>query len=411
MKVLFIHQSDNGLGGGQIQMFRLLEGLRRRGVEVRVMCRDRTRETSVDMPRRPRMEKWIARVSMRLGLNDVHAVGAFDIPKTEAFAWADVVDVHSLHSNFFSYLALPRITRAKPLVFTLHDMWALTGHCHASLECERWKSGCGQCPHLDVYPPVARDGTAWDWRMKRWAYQRSSFTAVAPSRWLHACTREGLLRDLPCRHIPHGIDTEVYSPLDKAVCRELLGIPPDKRVLLFAVERMDRPLKGADLLIQALRRLGEAARRNTVLLLLGGGGEMVSQTVGMPSVTLGYVTNDRLKRLVFSAADLFLHPTRADNFPLVVLEAMACGTPVVSFRVGGVPELVRNDETGWVAEPEDAEGFGAAVERMLGDARGLRRMSETCRATVEREYRIERQVQAYIDLYEELIRSGAGMSE
>lgn len=402
MNVLFIHQGDKGLGGGQVQMLRVMRGLQAAGVNVRIMCKYRTRQESAPFPRRPRTERWIAKVSQRLGLNDVHGVGAFDIPKQEAFQWADVIDAHSLHANFFSYLALPKITREKPMVFTFHDMWPITGHCHASLECERWKIGCGQCPHLDIEPPVRRDGTAWDWKMKRWAYDRSTLTPVAPSRWLYECTKESMLGGKDIRHIAHGIDTTVYRPLDKATCRSMLGVPEGKKVLLFAVERLDRPLKGADLLISALKMLPESVRKESVLLLLGHSGTSISEMVGIPSIDLGFVANDQLKSIIFSTADVFLHPTRADNFPLVLLESMACGTPVVSFNVGGVPEVARVGETGLLAERDNAGQFSELTAQMVSDDTARGNMAKRCREIVEAEYRIERQVSEYVDLYKEL---------
>src|SRR5262249_28258762 len=153
--------------------------------------------------------------------------------------------------------------------------------------------------------------------------------------------KHSMLSHFSIHHIPHGIDTEVYKPLDPEWCRVQLGIPSGKKVLLFAVDDLKRYLKGGDLLVRALRSLPVSLRNGIVLVLLGNGGEAIAKTVDMPTLDLGYISDDRRKVICYSAADLLAHPTRADNLPLIPLESIACGTPVVSFRIGGVPDLVR----------------------------------------------------------------------
>jgi glycosyltransferase involved in cell wall biosynthesis len=402
MRVLFVHVGDAGWGGGQIQMLRLQTALRRRGVEARILCRDRTREDSVALPRRDRLERLIRHVTCRLGLNEIHCLGSFDIPGTEAFRRADVLDFHCLHNNFFNYLALPTLSRSKPVVLTLHDMWPLTGHCHHSLDCTRWTSGCGRCPYLDVPPAVDRDATRWEWRLKRWAYARSRLTLVAPSAWLAGLARQSILGHLPVHHIPNGVDTTIFRPLDPAMCRDILGIPPGKKVLLFVADNMTRRLKGSDLLVHALQQLPPSLRQDLFVLLLGHRAETMAKLVQLPGLNLGFVSSHALKVIAYSAAHLFAFPTRADNFPLVVLESLACGTPVVSYRVGGVPESVRHHVTGYVAEPGSAAGLAAGIVELLDGGAALDAMRSVCRRVVLREYGLPRQVSRYITLYRSL---------
>ena len=407
VNVLLIHQGDYGWGGGQTQLNRLQSGLIKAGVEAKILCKTATRKNSVAIPRWQRLESYLGRITQRLGLNDIHCLSSFTIPKSETYQNADVLDFHCIHSGFFSYLALPRLTEGKPAVFTLHDMWPFTGHCHNSLDCERWKIGCGRCPYPEVAPAVRRDATHWEWKLKNWVYQHSKFTIVVPSRWLMKQAEQSILDRFPIHHIPHGIDTEVYKPLNRNECCSVLGIPPGKKVLLFVVDDFERRLKGGDLLQEALQSLPGFLKTQTVLLLLGKNSEALAQTVGIQTLNLGYVGGDRLKIICFSAADLFILPTRADNFPLTLLESLACGTPIVSFGVGGVPDVVRPGITGYLAEPENVEDLRNGIVQLLEDHRLRERMSENCRAIALKEYRLELQVERYMNLYSQLVKNGA----
>jgi glycosyltransferase involved in cell wall biosynthesis len=163
--------------------------------------------------------------------------------------------------------------------------------------------------------------------------------------------------------------------------------------------------KGGDLLLKALSSLPTALKAETVLLILGDGGTAISEAVGIDTLNLGYVNSDRLKSIAYSAADLFIFPTRADNLPLVLQESMACGTPMVSFKVGGVPDLVRPGVTGYLAQPEDAEDFCNGIVQLLEDGNLCDRMGQQCRAIALAEYPLELQAQRYIELYRQALQN------
>jgi glycosyltransferase involved in cell wall biosynthesis len=314
------------------------------------------------------------------------------------------VDFHGIHWDTFSYLALPRISRAKPAVLSLHDMWALTGHCHASLDCERWRTGCGRCPYPHVAPAVSRDSTWLDWRLKRWVYRRSRLAVVVPSRWLAGVARESILSHFEVHLIPHGINVDDYRPLDRTTCRSMLGLPQDRPVVLFAVEDLANPLKGGDLIVKAVRALPADLKRRIVFLMMGRNGEKMATAIDQPVTCLGYVASDCLKRMVYSAADVFVHPTRADSFGRTVLESLACGTPVASFRVGGIPDMVRNGETGTLAESGDSDGLARGIVELLAPGT-IGSFRDRCRAAVMREFTIDQHIERYTKLYRSLIEA------
>ena len=214
-----------------------------------------------------------------------------------------------------------------------------------------------------------------------------------------------MLNRFPIHQIPNGVDTEVYEPLDPEQCRSLLGIPPGKKVLMFAALDLTQFWKGGDLLVKALQGLPESLKAETVLLLLGRGGEAIAETVGLQTLNLEYVGNDRLKAICYSAADLLVHSTRADSLPLVLQESMACGTPLVSCRVDGVPDLVRPGITGYLAEPENVQDLSEGIVQLLKDESLRRHMGQQGRAIVLTEYTLKLQVQRYIELYRQLLQN------
>ncbi|HEY9846719.1 MAG TPA: glycosyltransferase, partial [Candidatus Caenarcaniphilales bacterium] len=178
-----------------------------------------------------------------------------------------------------------------------------------------------------------------------------------------------------------------------------------KKVLMFAAATLNEFRKGGDLLLKALSSLPAALKAETVLLIMGKGGSAIAQTLGMQTINLEYVSSDYLKAIAYSAADLFIFPTRGDIFGLVSIESQACGTPVVAFRVCGVPDHVRPGVTGYLAEPENASDLGQGIVQLLEDEALRHRMRHQCREIAVKEYAIELQAQRYLALYHQLQRA------
>ncbi|NJL00687.1 MAG: glycosyltransferase [Spirulinaceae cyanobacterium SM2_1_0] len=404
MQLVQINQSDLS-GGAAIAAYRLHQGLLAAQVDSQLLVgkvvSTGSRVTAV--PRRYWLDNQLSRLSRRFSLNYVSIVSSFDLPHHPLVQTADLLHFHNLHTGYFNYLALPALTRQKPAVLTLHDMWSFTGHCAYSYDCERWRTGCGQCPYPQEYPEIHRDSTRLEWWLKRQVYARSRLTIVTPSRWLQGVATQSLLRQYAIHHIAYGIDTEVYRPRDRQQCRSLLDIAPDRHVLMFAAERLDNFRKGADLLREILLGLPAAYKAKSTLLILGTGGEALAETVGIASHNLGYVDSDYLKVVAYAAADLVLFPTRADNLPLVLQESLACGTPMVSFDVGGVSELVRPGVTGYLARPHQTSDFRQGLIQLLDSPDERERLGRNCRAIAVAEYDLHRQTQCYLDLYQTLL--------
>ncbi|TVQ59878.1 MAG: glycosyltransferase [Spirulina sp. DLM2.Bin59] len=406
VSVLQINQSDIK-GGAAIAAYRLHQGLLQQGVDSRLLVGEAKlgSDRIAILPRRLRLENQLSRINRRFSLNYLNIISSFEIPSHQFYQEADILNFHNLHTGYFNYLALPYLTREKPAVWTLHDMWSFTGHCAYSYDCDRWQIGCGHCPYPQEYPEISRDNTAWEWKLKHWLYQRSNLTIVTPSDWLGQKVQKSLLKHCLIEVIPHGINLEIYQPISRSIARTALGISYYKNVLLFGVENLTYHRKGGDLLLNALQDLPHSLKQETVLITFGNCGDRITQLVGIPTLNLGYLESDRLKALSYSAADLTLFPTRADNLPLVLQESLACGTPVISFNVGGVPELIESGKTGYLAEPENVKQLTQGILELLNNPGLTQKISQNCREVAEQKYGLTRQAERYKKLYDQVVSS------
>ncbi len=408
MKVMMIHEHGRSHGpGAVVAMYRLHRQLLNRGHESIIACRNRglNEDEIVLLPQAEFLEDLIGKFTWRLGLNDIHCISSFRIAKMKDFQDADVINIHGWHSNYFNYLAVPKLARRKPVVATLHDMWNLTGHCAQSFGCDRWKTGCGKCPHLDAYPAAQRDATAIEWKLKRSVYRRCAgrMSAVAPSKWLCDMVRESTMGHMPVHQVTNAIDTDVYTPIDRNQGRDRFAISPDRKVILYIAASFTNPMKGGDLLLEALRQLPPRIRKQAVLLLVGDIPVAIADGIGIDCIGTGYLTDDHDKALAFSTADVMVMPSRAETQGIVLMESMACGTPVAAFDTGGIGEVVRSGPGGLLAEPENTLELAANIEKLLDDETLNRTLSIDGRKAMEREYCIEKYVEGYLDVYEQTI--------
>lgn len=312
----------------------------------------------------------------------------------------DVVNLHNLHQTFdprWSPALVNTCVARAPVVWTLHDMWSFTGRCVYNLGCERFVGGCdAACPTATEYPALPRKRIAAAWAERRKVLQRATpLAAVTPSRWLAREAQRGLWEGRHVEVIPYGLPLDVYRPMNRARARAALRLEPEGKLMLFAAQNLTDPRKGWPLLREALSRLPG----NGVKLLTIGNGELPARVGEVEVLQLGCVGDERTKALIYNAADLLAHSAPADNSPLVVMEALACGLPVVGFAVGGVPEMVVPERTGWLAENVVPELLAKALTGALKDLeRGIDARGE-CRAFAEARFDFARQAQLYTALF------------
>ncbi|MCF8256652.1 MAG: glycosyltransferase [Flavobacteriales bacterium] len=312
------------------------------------------------------------------------------------FRSAEILHLHNLHGGYFSYAALPALAKGKKVVWTLHDEHIYTGHCAVTLGCDRWKTGCGLCPHLDTYPAVITDRTSELLSLKKACFEKTDPHLVCPSQWLANRVRLAFPEKENISVIPNGIDTEVFRPLDKKAMRDKWGLPMDAYLLLYTADMgTANPYKGGNVIRKIVSRLHDGD--NVGIVTIGdSGGPMNAHHFPIPPIT-----EEQGMAELYAAADLMIYPTLADNLPLVVLEAMACGLPVVASDIGGIPEIVSNGENGYlVQDPEDADAFLSIALRFRDlPEQSQQQMRLAVSDTINARFTLEQMIFSYQALY------------
>lgn len=414
MRVVHLSTYDVA-GGAALAAHRLHLGLLAAGVESTMLVRRRFGTTpGVLEPQgyaakfavrlRRRLELWCAR---RGGWNGTgrFTPGAYGRPLRGAIEALkpDVVNVHWLADGFLDVRELALLGR--PIMWTMHDMWPFTGGCHYAGECRRYRAQCGCCPLLGARAEV--DLSRRMWTRKQRAYSGLRLTGVAPSCWMAEAARGSSLwsgRDVVT--IPNGIDTACFTPGDQAAARAALGIPIEGLLVLAGATefRRDRR-KGFDLFAAVAARLGELAPGRYRFATFGTAPAGRYSMGGAECIELGPIGEPRRLAAVYAAADVFVAPSREDNLPNTLVESLACGTPVASFAVGGIPDIVEDGVNGCLATPLDAVGLAGKIHAFVGDSAAYAAARCAARKKAEDCYSISSMVGAYTELYRRMLSS------
>lgn len=383
MRVLFVSDTECK-GGAAIAAARMAHALSGAGVELGMVVND-----PQEGPPAGLWERFVVRSEAQAHW-DAAPVPAFEAEVGDELTRVldsfrpDAVSIHNIHGGGkvgWSVDMVRICAERVPTTWTLHDTWSFTGRCAYPGSCQRFLGQCGgECPTAGTYPFLAPDKIAGAFARKLEVLRNARFlAAVAPSRWMAACAAKGGWRGRTIRVIHNCLDTTVYRPINRIKARQELGLAPGERVALACAADFSDPRKGADLLAEALPRVG----LGPLVLLLMGGGAGVPHMEGVTVRSLGFVRDAQRKALVYSAADVMIHPAREDNLPNTVLESLACGTPVAGFNIGGMADLVVRGETGALSATVDPQGLALAMETCLERSGSLsgqcrRHVAEKC---------------------------------
>jgi glycosyltransferase involved in cell wall biosynthesis len=442
MRILQINTTDTE-GGAAAIAWNLFTSYRDRGHDSRLIV-DRKHSTDLSVYEIPRpigpksREQFFHILDERLKLLDTHVRGIWRIrhlfnllskgrPEIERnLGWenfnfpgmqhlidlvageSDIVHLHNLHGGYFDLRFLPSLSRQVPTFMTLHDMWLLSGHCAHSLTCERWRTGCGQCPDLELSPAIRRDGTAYNWHRKRSIYRRSQLYVAAPSQWLMNKVSVSMLQQavVEARVIHNGVDTSVFSPADRQWARGQMNLPLDARILVFVAAHhiKNHPFKDYATLEAALDQVGRENKDCKQLLLIALGQAGPSEIRGNVELRfLPYIHDREEMARIYRSADLYVHAAKADTFPNSILEALACGTPVIATGVGGIPEQIEDGETGIITKPSDPQEMAQAINRLLNDNQLRLSMGKRAAKSVRQRFDLAHQVDQYMNWYQQIL--------
>jgi glycosyltransferase involved in cell wall biosynthesis len=406
--VRVVHFSTSDSEGGSARSARRLhESLRRLGHASRMLVGTKASDdpdaaTAHGGGARRALDRLAEEATRRAGLQYLWYPSGRRVLRHPWVAEAEIVQLFNIHGGWLSPGLLPALARRAPIVWRLSDMWAMTGHCAYAGSCERWLQGCGRCPDLASYPPLAHDTSAFLWRRKQRLYRAARPVIVAPSRWIEGLARKSpLFAGCVVHHIATAVDTTIYRPLDRGAAREILGLPKVGQLVLFAAHVVDDDeRKGSGAAIAALNRV--PPRPDLAILLLGQGGTRWERRLAHPVIRLGFIRDQRLVAAAYAAADLAIAPASVENLPNAILEAMACGTPVAAFAAGGIGEAVRHRETGWLAPPGDEERLAEGIRLLLADDAERARLSHAGSVLAQTEFGAEREAKEFLALYEAL---------
>ena len=409
MNILFISTSDLH-GGAAIAAFRLMNALQTEGMNIKMLVRDkRSSNRNVIEVGNKNKNKWnflwergkifLANRFSQKNLFDISIANTgVSVTTLPEFQHADIIHLHWINQGMLSLKELKNIfTSGKKVVWTMHDMWPFTGICNHAGDCTNYQQACGFCPYLVGATP--RDLSNKIFKQKQVAYSSGNITFVTCSNWLKDLAKKSpLTTNHTVVSIPNPIDTRHYCPKDKIGVRKKLQLPLDKKIVLFAAVKISDKRKGIDYLIEA-SRLMKQHTDNVLFLTAGNNGKEIANQLALPAHSMGFVAPENMPD-VYNAADVFVTPSLQENLPNTIMEAMACGTPCVGFRIGGIPEMIDHLKTGYIAEYKNANDLAKGLFWTLFEA-DTATLSVNAREKTLKSYAQEKIAQQYKKIYDQ----------
>jgi len=416
MKIVHLSKSDL-VGGAARAAYRLHIGLRRIGINSQMLVdKKMSDDLNIYEPEGKIRKAW-SRV--RPSINKV-PLKFYDCQETPFYsAWigrnvtkidllkkCDIIHLHWIAGGFLSINGISRLRKLnKPVVWTLHDMWAFTGGCHHSGDCEKYIYSCGSCPQLSS--TKNNDITKILWKRKQRAYKNLNLTIVSPSQWLASCAkRSSLFQNSKIKIIPHGLNIDVFKPIEKFVARNILNLPKNKNIILFGAFGKFGNRKGLNYLRESISRIKMIENFNKEKLYLVNFGSPNSPEFNNISFEIkffGKIHDDYSLTLLYSAADVFVAPSLQEAFGQTLIEAMSCGTPCVAFNKSGPKDIVDHKINGYLAEYKNAESLTEGIKWILEDERRAKKLAEAARKKTVEKYSLKKQARKYLNLYNSLL--------
>lgn len=409
MKVLLVSTTDT-LGGAARGTYRLHEGLIRAGIDSHILAMykvsadKRVHDVDALLPRM--WNKFAAMVEEKIfalrSFSTFFCPWSMQILPRAIIKKIDEINPDIVHINgvkgFFPIKIFNRLN--KPIVWTFVDMWPLTGGCHYSGACEKFKDGCYDCHYLKKSKII--DIAKYTWNLKKRTFKNLPIRIACISNWLLDGANSSNIFLEATKHLVHyGIDHQVYRPYDKKLAKSILNLDLNKIYILYGADGgIKNPRKGFKFVRESLAGLPEQLRGNISLLIFGEDKNLTIDEFDMPIVSLGALSDDITLALAYSAASVMMVPSLQEGFGQTALEAMSCGTPVIAFEGTGVCDIITHKSNGYIAKYGDTQDLIAGLKWLLSLNKEI---SELCRAEVLKEYTLEAQSKRYISIYKEIL--------
>lgn len=374
--VLLSYHNQNG--GAGIACGRLAEALSKAGHQVNYLVQEKTgNDGSIELNNTPwkKAMSWIRFILERLAylpfeknkaVRFLFNPGKFgqDLSQHPLIQQADIIHLHWVNFGMLSIENIKQLLNTgKPIYWTLHDMWAFTGGCHHSGNCLNFQKACGNCEEF-IKHPAENDLSHEIWKEKLSAFQRPNLHIITCSDWLkERAASSSILKNQPIQSIPNAIDTSFFKPADKQNAKQILGLDPSKKHILFVAMRVNAPKKGFSYLEKALKGLDSST---TELIVVGNAQDLPE--LQLKAHIMGHISSPEKMIQIYQAADVFVTPSLEENLPNTIMEALACGTPCVGFAIGGIPEMIDHQVNGYVADYLSAEDLTKGLAWTLENA-------------------------------------------
>lgn len=413
MKVVQI--GDNVLLGHRFNGHDLGKSLRKRGIDSNHLVwmknhdDSHTYEIAGHLQYRTVLQDFFTQLNTLYSSNALFYPFSYDLLFDQRFLDSDVIHLHLIHNSFFDIGHLPIISRLKPVVWTLHDPWAIQGHCIHPISCDRWLIGCGECPDLLRSFQIRHDASALNWEYKKLIFQACDLDIIVASQWMYnQASRSPFFHNANLHIINFGLDLDQFKPVyDSAVCKRKFDIPVQNIVIAFRATTW--VYKGFEYIKECLRNLSN--NMPISLLVFNEKGLLREFSERFQIVELGWVDDDKEMIDAYNAADIFLMPSAAEGFGMMVMEAMACGKPVIVMDHTALPEVLRPEESGGIVVPQgDIDSMRFQLEKLLIDPDLRYSIGERSRVVAEKYYSMDRYVNEIVTVYEEAIERKKGDS-
>ena len=343
------------------------------------------------------------KMEKKLSLNALFFPFARNIMIDDTFKTADIVHCHLIQNYFFSLYDLLKMSHMKPLVWTIHDPWALTGHCVHPIDCVNWKSGCVLCPHLDRYFPIEADNSSLMWDIKYSIYSTLKIDIVVASHWMENLIRESpLTKHFENVHmIPFGVNTEVFTcAYNQEKIRSQMGIPNDSFVIFFRAE--SSTYKGFDIILKTLSAL--KIKKHVTIITVGSAKLPLELLIKYKTIELGWVSNNNILAELYCACNVFLMPSIAEAFGMMAIEAMASGRPIIVMDGTSLPDVTFVPDCGIsISRANAVHELKEGIEHLMQYPDECRKRGEIGRALAMKHYSFDIYLEKHIQLYESIL--------